>query len=260
MNNIHHHNHPEVTPEELRLYGIDPDTIERNKVYTIDNTADTNQRRRLRKKRAEEEAARKKEEDRKKGVVNGAGSSEQGGASSSEQKVGFQPDTSARHLRSQATHHISTAPLRSAFHVPISSSGGSSSSEALESIAEYSISMEMAKLLRKELKREPSRHPRTTETPTSHWKFYVAQNDGAEEHLYFSMSIERRDEESLKSALEVFLNKKLDEGHIVLGFSSKIKILVDQELLRRWDNDQFFLVDTSQEEEWSLKYVDDRSN
>ncbi|KAF1756839.1 hypothetical protein GCK72_013293 [Caenorhabditis remanei] len=63
---IHDHNHTPPTPEEVRLYGIDPTSVERNRVYIVGNVADTNARRKIRKQVADREAAAKRLEEQKK--------------------------------------------------------------------------------------------------------------------------------------------------------------------------------------------------
>ncbi|CAI2350688.1 unnamed protein product [Caenorhabditis sp. 36 PRJEB53466] len=57
---IHDHNHNPPTDDEIRLYGLDPTTIEKNQVYIVGNTADPNQRRKIRKQQADAEAAIKR--------------------------------------------------------------------------------------------------------------------------------------------------------------------------------------------------------
>lgn len=57
---IHEHNHSAPTEEEVKLYGLDPEKIERNRVYVVGNIADPNQRRKIRKQVADQEAAAKR--------------------------------------------------------------------------------------------------------------------------------------------------------------------------------------------------------
>ncbi|CAO82067.1 FLYWCH transcription factor 1 [Caenorhabditis elegans] len=57
---IHEHNHSAPIDEEVRLYGLDPTNIERNRVYIVGNVADPNQRRKIRKQVADREAAAKR--------------------------------------------------------------------------------------------------------------------------------------------------------------------------------------------------------
>ncbi|UMM27178.1 hypothetical protein L5515_010584 [Caenorhabditis briggsae] len=63
---IHDHNHTPPTAEEIQLYGIDPQEIERNRVYIVGNVSDTNLRRKIRKQVADREAAAKRLEQQQK--------------------------------------------------------------------------------------------------------------------------------------------------------------------------------------------------
>uniref|UniRef100_A0A1I7V051 FLYWCH-type domain-containing protein n=1 Tax=Caenorhabditis tropicalis TaxID=1561998 RepID=A0A1I7V051_9PELO len=123
----------------------------------------------------------------------------------------------------------------------------------------FQPTFEIARKLRKLWKAEPNRYPRTTNTPSTHFEFYISKKTDDEEHLYVSMRIEQRDEAHLREALQEFCGQNCI-GMLLFGISPKISVMFNQPMISAWENNQFFLIDNSNPSRWRLMYVDDQTN
>ncbi|CAL2039641.1 unnamed protein product [Caenorhabditis brenneri] len=315
---IHEHNHKAPTAEEVRLYGLDPDNYEKNRVYIVGNNADPNQRRKIRKQVADAEAAAERLEQKKKEELQRQANLKTIAAAQAVYAQAMKQSSSAAAasslLRAAAAPMLASpvagAPVTSvaspmnhqmllaqfpflkqemptppqmflpspnlaippipALVIPKEEPTTSQPSLKRRAVEEpeddsdwrrdpmFEPTFEIARKLRKLWKGEPNRYPRTTNTPSTYFEFYIAKYDGLDEHLYIPMRIETRDEAHLKEALQTFCGKQL-YGMLLFGVSPKISVMFNQPMVSSWDNGQFFLLDTSNPSRWRLVYVDDQA-